>query len=92
MLDGREGGIHGYWPRVWAARGLLYAWDESAASAVIQATADPHWRVREMALKVINRRLVGDALDAAAELRNDPVPRVRQAAERAVVALTSAGA
>jgi hypothetical protein len=25
VLDGGEGGRSGYWPRVWAARGLLHA-------------------------------------------------------------------
>jgi hypothetical protein len=45
-----------------------------------------------MAAKVIARRLVGDGLEAAASLREDPVPRVRAAAERALAALTAAGA
>src|SRR3984957_18736371 len=31
VLDGGEGGRSGYWPRVWAARGLLHAWDDHAA-------------------------------------------------------------
>src|SRR5262245_43841470 len=53
VLAGREGGRDGYWPRVWGARGLLYAWEESAAPAIIRATADEAWRVREMAAKVI---------------------------------------
>lgn len=92
VLDGHEGGRTGYWPRVWGARTLLYAWDERAAAAVVQATVDEHWRVREMAAKVIGRRLVGEGLDAVVALRTDPVPRVRAAAERALAALTSAGA
>ena len=33
VLDGGEGGRSGYWPRVWAARGLLHAWDERAAES-----------------------------------------------------------
>jgi HEAT repeat protein len=89
VLDGHEGGKSGYWPRVWAARGLLHAWDDRAAPAIIQATTDDAWRVREMAAKVIARHYVGDALTAVAELVNDPVPRVRAAAERAVVILTA---
>jgi HEAT repeat protein len=89
VLDGHEGP---YWFRVWAARGLLYAWDESAAPAVTRATSDESWRVREMATRVIVRHRVGDALHAVAGLRSDPVARVRAAAERALVVLTEARA
>jgi HEAT repeat protein len=92
VLEGRAGGRSGYWPRVWGARALLYAWDDTAAPVVVRATADEHWRVREMAARVIGHRLVGDGLAAVARLRGDPVPRVRAAAERALVALTAAGA
>jgi hypothetical protein len=98
VLDGGEGGRSGYWPRVWAARGLLHAWDDHpveagpAAEAIIGATGDPAWRVREMAAKVVARHRVGGALEAVAALRDDPVPRVRAAAERAVVALTASRA
>ena len=42
-----------YWLRVWAARGLLYAWNDSARPAVVKALRDDAWRVREMALKVV---------------------------------------
>jgi hypothetical protein len=91
VLDGREGGKEGYWPRVWAARGLLHAWQDGATPAIILATTDDAWRVREMAAKVIARHRVGDAMTAVAELRNDDVPRVRAAAERAVVILTATG-
>ncbi len=84
VLGGGEGGTSGYWPRVWAARGLLHAWDASATAAIIHATADEAWRVREMAAKVIARHGAGDALAAAVALRDDPVPRVRAAAQRAV--------
>ena len=89
VLSGGEGGKSGYWPRVWAARGLLHAWDDRAVPAIIQATADDAWRVREMAAKVIARHHVGDALTAVAGLRDDQVPRVRAAAERAVAAITA---
>ena len=92
VLDGRAGGAAGYWPRVWAARGLLYAWDESARTVIAGATSDEAWRVREMAAKVIARHRVGDAFDAVAALRADPVERVRAAASRAVTLLTAAGA
>jgi len=81
---GREGGIAGYWPRVWALRGLLYAWDDIAISAVIGATNDESWRVREMAAKVCRRHAVEGAFDAVAQLQDDPVARVQAAAERAI--------
>jgi len=59
VLSGREGGKSGYWPRVWAARGLLYVWDDDATPAVVRATTDQAWRVREMAAKVIARHGLG---------------------------------
>jgi hypothetical protein len=100
VIDGGEGGRSGYWPRVWAARGLLHAWSDPAsavdpaqadavAAAVIRALGDSRWRVREMAAKVVAAHHVGQALDAVAALRDDQVPRVREAAERAVVLLTA---
>jgi hypothetical protein len=81
-----------YWLRVWGARGLLWAWDDSARPAVRQALGDEHWRVREMAAKVVARHELGDTLPVVADLRDDPVPRVRAAATRAVAVLTAAGA
>jgi hypothetical protein len=89
VLDGHEGGKQGYWPRVWAARGLLHAWDELAAAAIIRATGDQAWRVREMSAKVVARHKVDEALDAMIGLQSDAVPRVRSAAARAVAALTT---
>jgi hypothetical protein len=80
-----------YWRRVWGARGLLYAFDGRATDAVIGALADEHWRVREMAAKVIARHQLDAALPAVAELRDDPVPRVRAASERALILLAAAG-
>lgn len=91
VLDGYDGGKSGYWPRVWAARGLLHAWDDAATDAIITATADPAWRVREMAGKVVARHRVGAALQAVAALRSDTIERVRAAAERAVVTVTAHG-
>ena len=67
-------------------------WDDSATSAVVRAVGDPAWRVREMALKVIARHRVGDALDVAVAAADDPVARVRAASARAVATLTAAGA
>ncbi|HUA30235.1 MAG TPA: HEAT repeat domain-containing protein [Streptosporangiaceae bacterium] len=81
-----------YFLRVWAARALLYAWDDAAAKAVIAAADDEAWRVREMAAKVVARRGLGEALAAVAALQRDPVPRVRAAAARALAVLTVTGA
>jgi hypothetical protein len=89
VLSGREGGKSGYWPRVWAARGLLYVWNDDATPAVVRATTDQAWRVREMAAKVIARHGLGGALSPVAGLRGDPVARVRAAAERAVERLAA---
>lgn len=88
-LDGGESGPS-YWLRVWALRGLLWHWDPRATSAVVTALSDESWRVREMAAKVVARHLVGAALQAVAALREDPVPRVRSAADRALMRLVDA--
>ena len=85
-------GGQSYWFRVWGVRGLLWAWDDSARGAIDVALRDPAWRVRELAAEVVARHLVGDALPAVVVLREDPVPRVRTAAVRAVARLTGAGA
>ncbi|MGZ4493555.1 MAG: HEAT repeat domain-containing protein [Nocardioides sp.] len=79
-----------YWFRVWALRGLLWAWDARASDHVCAALRDEHWRVREMAVKVVARHLVADATPAVAVLRDDPVPRVQAAAERALFRLSTA--
>ena len=71
-----------YWLRVWAARGLLYAWDESAHTAVLEALNDDAWRVREMALKVVARHHLQAASKQVDELGDDPSARVRAAASR----------
>ena len=80
-----------YWLRVWAARGLLWAWDDTAVAALGLALTDEHWRVREMALKVVARHRVDDALELVAELQQDRVPRVRAAAGRALTRLAEGG-
>jgi HEAT repeat protein len=81
-----------YWLRVWALRGLLWSWHPSATGPVCEALDDESWRVREMASKVVARHLVAEAFPAVADLREDAVPRVRAAADRALVRLTDAGA
>ena len=71
------------------ARALLYAWDDSAKPAVLTALTDESWRVREMAVKVVAKRKIGDALSVVAEMSTDPVPGVRAAAARATAILTA---
>jgi hypothetical protein len=88
VLDGAEGGRDGLWPRVWAARGLLHVWDDLATEALIRSAGDEAWRVREMVAKVVARHHIDPALEAVLALRDDSVPRVRAAAERAVQRLT----
>ena len=73
VLDGGQQ----YWLRVWAARALLYAWDDMARAATLDALTDEAWRVREMAAKVVARRLLGEALAAVASLRRAGGARVR---------------
>jgi hypothetical protein len=80
-----------YWGRVWGARGLLYVWDDAATPALADAVRDEHWRVREMVAKVVAKRRVDELAGDVATLRGDEVPRVRAAAERALVALATPG-
>jgi HEAT repeat protein len=87
VLAGGAGGLDGYWPRVWAARGLLHVWDDSAADAIIAATAHDHWRVREMSAKVIAAHRVRTAIDVVVRLMDDENARVRTAARRAFSAV-----
>jgi HEAT repeat protein len=90
-LTGEQGGPP-YWLRVWSARGLLWAWEDEATEAIIAALCDDSWRVREMALKVVARHKLGDALPAVAQLQDDEVARVRATAVRALAALVNARA
>ncbi len=86
--------VNAYWLRVWGARGLLHNWPEPPESAVVrtlvEAFADPAWRVREMAAKVVARHQVGEAADALLPLAADTVPRVRAAAVRALAGVGEA--
>lgn len=86
VLAGRAGGLTGYWPPTWALRALLYAWDPVAELPVVAACGDNHWRVREMAAKVLARRHVTSAASERALLRlvEDRHPRVKAAATRAL--------
>lgn len=76
-----------YWLRVWALRGLLWTWDDSATSCLLTALRDDAWRAREMALKVVARHRVNAALASAASLQDDPSARVVAAANRALIRL-----
>ena len=77
-----------YWVRTWGARGLLYVWDDSAASAVIAGLDDEHWRPAEMCLKVSTKRQLGQAGPRAAELAVEgELPRVRVQALRSLGAV-----
>lgn len=72
-----------YWPEVWGARTLLYAWDEPAGSVVRDSLANRAWRVREMCCRVVAAR----ELPFGAELLpllTDEVARVRANAARAL--------
>lgn len=91
VISGASKADGGAWCRVWATRGLLWAWEDSATAAVRAATNDDAWRVREMAAKVIARHRVNTAFADVVGLRDDPVRRVRVAAQRAVESLTAVG-
>jgi hypothetical protein len=72
-----------YWPEVWGARTLLYAWEPTASSAVQAGLSNQAWRVREMCCRVVASR----ELPFAAELLpllSDEVARVRANAARAL--------
>ena len=83
LASGKPPG-NSYWARVWAARALRYVWAESAAPAVVAALGDEHWRVREMAAKVVGDRELGEAAERLVGLLDDGTPRVRAAAVRAL--------
>src|SRR4051812_37997332 len=72
------------WLRVWAARGLLYAWHGSARAAVRSALEDEAWRVREMALRVVAERGLIGARTCVEAMCQDDSARVRAAAKKAL--------
>ena len=83
-LDPERLPVNAYWIRVWGARGLLHCYQPTAAREVVTALGDDHWRVREMAAKVVATWEVGEAADGLVPLLDDEVPRVRAAAARAL--------
>jgi hypothetical protein len=72
-----------YWARVWAARGLLYVWDDPAGPVVLDRLRDEHWRVAEMCLKVCAVRELACG-DDAVRLTSHELPRVRATAARSL--------
>jgi len=86
---GDEWGPHDHWPRVWAARGLMYVWREDAESAILAGLHHSAWRVREMSAKVARRRAIAAAEPILARLLDDPTQRVRAAAEAALDVLSA---
>lgn len=72
-----------HWPRTWGVRGLVYAWLPYASPGIVRALGDPHWRVREMAAKVVVRHRVADAAEALLALVGDEESRVQVSAIRA---------
>ena len=82
----RTGGEPGpdYWLRVWAARGLLYAWHGSARAAVLAALDDESWRVREMAVRVVAERALSEARASVEAMCRGDSARVRAAATKAL--------
>lgn len=74
-----------YWPRVWAARTLLYVGDEGGQREIIRGLSDTQWRVREMCATVVARHEIGEAGDDCARIvETDAHSRVRIAALRAL--------
>lgn len=73
-----------YWPRSWAARSLGHLGDEDAATALVDAFADPHWRVRMAAARALGQLAAEGYDDELATLVTDPHPRVRAAAVMAL--------
>lgn len=74
----------GHWPRVWAGRALRYVWLDYAEPGVVAALADPSWRVREVAAKVVDQRRLTSAVEQLRPLLRDREVRVRVAGVRAL--------
>ena len=72
-----------YWPEVWGARTLLYAWDAPAGEVVRSALSNRAWRVREMCCRVVAARELPFGADLL-PLLGDEVARVRGNAARAL--------
>ncbi|MFC8797976.1 HEAT repeat domain-containing protein [Promicromonospora sp. NPDC057138] len=80
-----------YWHRTWAARTLLHIGPPDRPGVVLAALDDPHWRVREMALKVIRAHGLDDPGGKVEDLLGDENHRVRAAAARVLETEFGAG-
>jgi HEAT repeat protein len=76
-----------HWPRAWAARALRYVWLDYAEPGIVAATADPSWRVRETAAKVVGQRHLTSGAEHLQVLVHDRELRVRVAGVRALGAV-----
>lgn len=92
ILSGESRADPELWIRVWALRGLLWAWDERASNALSDALSNRSWRVREMAIKVARRNAVIECRDAISQLVGDSSARVRATAVDALEQLTAVSA
>lgn len=72
-----------YWPEVWGARVLLYAWNDKAKDAVAAGLQNQAWRVREMCARVTAAHHL-ESQDVLRAMLTDEVARVRAAAARAL--------
>ncbi len=72
-----------YWPEVWGARTLLYAWDDVAGAVVRAGLGNQAWRVREMCCRVVAARAL-PFREELVSLLGDEVARVRANAARAL--------
>ena len=70
-----------YWPEVWGARALMYAWNDTARDAVLAGLGNQAWRVREMSAKVVAARSL-PFVKSVSDLATDEVARVRAQAAR----------
>ncbi|GAA3122805.1 hypothetical protein JOF29_008510 [Kribbella aluminosa] len=76
--------VNYYWIRVWAARVFLYVWRDDVVEALQVAARDPAWRVREHVARIAAQRELGQLVDALLPDLEHELPRVREAAVRAV--------
>ncbi|HEU4948370.1 MAG TPA: HEAT repeat domain-containing protein [Kribbella sp.] len=76
--------VNYYWVRVWAARVFLYVWRDDVVDALLIATKDPAWRVREHVARIVAQRELGQVVDELLPMLEHELPRVRATAVRAI--------
>lgn len=69
-----------YWPRSWAVRSAAHLGEADAATWLVEAFGDPHWRVRMAAARTLGQLSADGHDEDLADLLADPHPRVRAAA------------